>query len=55
MAAVGVRLKPWGHGQGSCGGKAKVLEAWPMRPLGCGQGPGGAGKAAVGMQPRPWG
>ena len=49
-----MRLKPWRRGQGSRWGKAKVLEAWPRRPLDCGQGPGGTGKAAVGMQPRPW-
>ena len=52
-AAVGVRLMPWGNSQGGRGGKAMVLEARLRWPWGCSQGPGGADKGDVGMQPRP--
>ena len=58
--AQGARLRrPWGAAKALGArprqpwSKAKVLEASPRRPLWCGQGPGGSGKAAVEMQPRP--
>ena len=46
--AVGVRLMPWGHGQGGREGKAKVLVVRLRWPWECGKGPGGTDKAAVG-------
>ena len=46
---------PWGHGLGGRGDKAKVLVVRLRWPWECGQGPGGADKAALGVRPMPCG
>ena len=48
-AAMGVRQRPWGSGQGGRGDAAKALGAMPRWPWGCGQGP-----TALVTPPLPW-